>query len=511
MYAAEHARNTPDKPAVIMAESGEVITYADYEARANQAAQLLRGLGLKALDHIAILMYNTSTNIICKGAAERTGLRYVCVNSHLKVDEVAYIINDSESRVVIIGAELLEMARDLPAMCPDVERWIISAAGDLEAPFESYEELIAPYPTDPIDDERLGVALLYSSGTTGRPKGIERPLPDGHPQDTLPVYAFVDMIFRLTADMTYLSTAPLYHSAPHGALSGAIRLGATSVVMERFDPEQFLALVEKYQITTTQVVPTMLARIMRLPEDVLSSYDVSTLKTIVHGAAPCPAQLKSAVIDRWGPVMYEYYGATEGHGLTMSDSEEWLARPGTVGKTVLGELVIRDDEGNDCPPGKEGVIWFRGATNFYYKGDPERTAAATDEDGTMATVEDVGYVDEDGYLYLTDRKTHMIISGGVNIYPQEVEDLILSHPEILDAAVIGVPDEDLGEQVKAVVIRTESDKSDVDLERELIDYCVLRAADFKCPRTVDFVESLPRTPTGKLLKKALRATYWPAK
>ncbi|PRZ42808.1 fatty-acyl-CoA synthase/long-chain acyl-CoA synthetase [Antricoccus suffuscus] len=511
MYAAEHARTNPDKPAIIMAGSGEVITYADYEARANQAAQLLRGLGLKPLDHIALVMYNTPTYITCKGAAERAGLRYVCVNSHLKVDEIAYIINDSESRVAFIGSELLEIARELPAACPNVERWIISEAGDLEAPFESFEELIAPYPKEPIEDERLGVALLYSSGTTGRPKGIARPLPEGHPRDTLPVYAFTDMIFRLTADMTYLSSAPLYHSAPHSALSGAIRLGVTSVVMERFDPEQFLALVEKYKITTTQVVPTMLARIMRLPEEVLSSYDVSTLKTVVHGAAPCPPQLKQAIIDRWGPVMYEYYGATEGHGFTMSDSEEWLARPGTVGKAVLGELVIRDEDGNDCPPGKEGVIWFRGATNFYYKGDPERTAEATDEDGAMATVEDVGYLDEDGYLYLTDRKTHMIISGGVNIYPQEVEDLILSHPEILDAAVIGVPDDDLGEQVKAVVIRTASDKSDADLERELIDYCIERAARFKCPRTVEFVAELPRTPAGKLQKKALRATYWPAK
>ena len=510
MYAAEHARTTPDKPAIIMAGSGEVITYADYEARANQAAQLLRGLDLKPLDQIALFMHNTSSYITCKGAAERTGLRYVCVNSHLKVDEVAYIINDSESRVVIAGAELLGVARDLPAMCPNVERWILSEAGDLEAPFESFEELLSAYPQKPIDDERLGVAMLYSSGTTGRPKGISRPLPEGHPRDTLPVYAFTDMIFRLTADMTYLSTAPLYHSAPHSALSGAIRLGVTSVVMERFDPEQFLVLVEKYKITTTQVVPTMLSRIMRLPEEVLAAYDVSTLKTVVHGAAPCPPQLKQAIIDRWGPVMYEYYGATEGHGFCMSDSEEWLARPGTVGKAVLGELVIRDENGNDCPPGKEGVIWFRGATNFYYKGDEERTAAATDENGTMATVEDVGYLDEDGYLYLTDRKTHMIISGGVNIYPQEVEDLILSHPEILDAAVIGVPDQDLGEQVKAVVIRTASEKSDADLEHELIDYCIQRAARFKCPRTVEFVSDLPRTPAGKLQKKALRATYWPA-
>lgn len=506
MYAPQHAAANPDKPALIMAATGRVHTYREYEERANQAAQLYRQLGLQAGDTIALVLSNTDTYLFCKGGAERAGLRYVCINTHLHADELQYIVADAEAEVVICDEHTIGAIRELPERCPGVRHWI-SVDGDPEAQFESLTELLAAQPTDPIADERLGGAMLYSSGTTGRPKGIIRPLPDAAPQDNLPVFAVTNAIFQLTPDMVYLSTAPLYHSAPHAAMVGAMRLGTTNVVMEKFDPERFLALVEDHGVTTTQVVPTMLNRIMRLPREIRDKYDISSLTTVVHGAAPMPPQLKRQVIDEWGPVLYEYYGATEGHGFCRASSQEWLERPGTVGQTVHGEIVILDPEGNELPPMQEGTIWFRGATNFSYKGDPERTAQQQSADGTMSTVDDVGYVDEDGYLYLTDRKSHMIISGGVNIYPQEIEDLLVIHPAVQDAAVIGVPDPDFGEQVKAVVIRTSSDTPDAELERELIEYCREHLAHFKAPRSVDFVDELPRTPTGKLQKKLLRQQY----
>ncbi|WP_106850251.1 AMP-binding protein [Blastococcus sp. Marseille-P5729] len=506
MYGKQHAEATPDKVAVIMAATGKTYTYREYEERANQAAQLFRQLGLQTGDTVALVLSNTDTYLFCKGGAERAGLRYVCINTHLQADELQYIVADSDAAVVVTDHTALDAIRELPERCLGVRHWL-AVGGDPKNQFDGFDELVTGQPTKPIADERLGGGMLYSSGTTGRPKGIIRPIPDADPTDNLPVYEFTNAIFRLTPDMIYLSTAPLYHSAPHSALLGAIRLGATCVVMEKFDAEEFLALVEQHGVTTTQVVPTMLNRIMRLPREVREKYDISSLTTIVHGAAPMPPQLKRQIIDEWGPVLYEYYGATEGHGFCRCDSQEWLERPGTVGKAILGELVILDPEGNELPALPEGTIWFRGAVNFSYKGDPERTAEQQSADGSMATVDDVGYVDEDGYLFLTDRKSHMIISGGVNIYPQEIEDLLSMHPAVQDVAVIGVPDPDFGEQVKAVVIRSSSDQSDDDLERELIEHSREHLAHFKAPRSIDFVEQLPRTPTGKLQKKLLRSQY----
>ena len=506
MYAAEFARTKPNETAVVMTATGETYTFAEYEAHANQVAHLFRELGLKNGDTIALVLSNTSTYLFCKAAAERSGLRFVCVSTHLLAGELEYIINDSESSVVVCDQTTIDAMRPLPDRCAGVNRWLVVGAPG-EGSFDSFEKLLEGKPSEPITDERLGGGMLYSSGTTGRPKGIIRPITDGDPQENLPVYQFTNTIFQLTPDMIYLSTAPLYHSAPHSALLGSIRLGATSIVMEKFDAEEFLALVEKYGATTTQVVPTMLNRIMRLPKETRDKYDISTLKTVVHGAAPMPPQLKRQIIDEWGPVLYEYYGATEGNGFCYSTSEEWLERPGTVGRAILGELVILDPDGNELPANQEGTIWFRGATNFSYKGDPERTAEQQSADGNMSTVDDVGYIDEDGYLFLTDRKSHMIISGGVNIYPQDIEDLLAIHPDVQDVGVIGVANPDFGEEVKAVVIRTPSDKSDADLERELIDYAREHLAHFKAPRSIDFVTELPRTPTGKLQKKLLRLQY----
>jgi long-chain acyl-CoA synthetase len=278
--------------------------------------------------------------------------------------------------------------------------------------------------------------------------------------------------------------------------------------MEHFDPALYLDCVQRYRITNSQVVPTMFSRLLKLPDEERLSYDVSSLEWVVHAAAPCPVPVKEAMIEWWGPKIIEYYGATEANGFTFCDSEEWLAHKGTVGKPILGQLLILDEDGNECPVGEPGTVWFRGATNFEYYRDPERTAQDRREDGATSTVGDVGYVDEDGYLYLTDRKTYMIISGGVNIYPQEAENLLITHPDVFDAAVIGVPNVDLGEEVKAVVQVMPGIEAGPALERTLIEFCREHLAHFKCPRSVDFVDELPRLPTGKLYKRLLRDRYW---
>ena len=491
-----------------MATTGETVTFGELEARANRLAHLFRDRGLRRGDHVAIFMENNARYLETEAAAERTGLYYTCVNSYLMADELAYIVNDSRARILIASAAKREVALAAAPMCPDVELFLMVGSGGDDAPFESYEETVALYPTDPVADEQLGVALLYSSGTTGRPKGILRPMPEAHPGDPLALLAFLQQLWRMREGMVYLSPAPLYHSAPQASVALSLRLGATSIIMERFDAEQFLRLVERHRVTHSQVVPTMFSRMLKLPDEVRVAYDVSSLETVIHAAAPCPVPVKEQMIAWWGPIIVEYYAATEGNGCTFCDSAEWLAHRGTVGRPVLGEPMILDDDGKECAVGTPGTVWFRGATNFEYWNDPEKTAASRDPTGTMSTVGDVGYLDEDGYLYLTDRRTYMIISGGVNIYPQEAENLLVTHPKVLDAAVIGVPNEDLGEEVKAVVEPAEGVEPGPELERELVQYCRAHLAIYKCPRSVDFDPRLPRLPTGKLYKRVLRDRYW---
>ena len=350
--------------------------------------------------------------------------------------------------------------------------------------------------------------MLYSSGTTGQPKGILRGLPTSAPSEPLPLMQFVSVLFGFREGMTYLNPAPLYHSAPAASVSAALRLGCTTVVMEHFDAEQWLALVERYRVTHCQMVPVMFSRLLHLPDEVRARHDTSSLECIVHAAAPCPVHVKRAMIDWLGPIITEYYAATEGNGFTFCDSAQWLAHPGTVGRPMLGEVLILDEDGNECPSGVDGTIWFRGATAFEYFEDPVKTAESRSPDGTASTVGDVGHVDADGYLYLTDRQSYMIISGGVNIYPQETENLLAAHPAVLDVAVIGVPNEDLGEEVKAVVQLADPAAASPALAQELIAYCRDRLAHFKCPQTVDFVPELPRSETGKLYKRMLRDAYW---
>jgi long-chain acyl-CoA synthetase len=508
MYPGEHAERHPDQPALIMATSGETLTFAEFEANANRLAHLYRAAGLRRGDHVAFLMENNLRYFETMSAAERCGLYYTCINSYLTPEEVAYIVDDCDARLFITSVAKSEVAIAAAALTSKVETFLcIDATSDV-GPFRPYDDAIAAFPAERIPDEQLGAAMLYSSGTTGRPKGILRPLPEVHPSEPLPVMQFVIGMFRMRPGMTYLSPAPIYHSAPQASVACSLRLGSTSIIMERFDPEEFLACVERFGITHSQMVPTMFSRILKLPEEVRARYDTSSLETIIHAAAPCPVPVKEAIIEWLGPIVVEYYGATEANGFTFCTSEEWLAHKGTVGKPILGRLLILDDDGNELPTGEIGTVWFEGATNFTYYRDEAKTAESRDESGQRSTVGDVGYVDDDGYLYLTDRKTYMIISGGVNIYPQEAENLIVTHPKVLDAAVIGVPNEDLGEEVKAVVQPIEGVETGPALERELLTFCREHLAHFKCPRSVDFEAELPRLPTGKLYKRLLRDRYW---
>ncbi len=508
MFTRQHAVDHPDQPAIIMGGSGETVTFAQYEARCNQIAHFLRSAGLHRGDHIAVFMENSVPMLEIEGAAERTGLYYTLINSYLAPGEVAYIVTNCQARLLFSSAAKREVAEQAAARCPQLERRLMTGPGAPPEGWESYDAVIKGNPEEPVPDESLGAAMFYSSGTTGQPKGVLRDLPTVAPSEPLPVMLFVRGMFGFTGGMTYLNPAPLYHSAPQASVAASLRMGSTTIVMEHFEPEQWLALVERYRVTNCQMVPVMFSRLLRLPAEVRARYDTSSLECIVHAAAPCPVHVKQAMIDWLGPIITEYYGATEANGFTWCDSAQWLAHPGTVGKAILGELAVLDDEGIQCPAGTDGTIWFRGATAFTYFRDPAKTAESRSSDGTMSTVGDVGHVDAEGYLYLTDRKTYMIISGGVNIYPQETENLLSGHPAVLDVAVIGVPNEDLGEEVKAVVQLVDPSRAGPELAQELIGYCRDRLTHFKCPRTVDFVGELPRSATGKLYKRVLRDAYW---
>ena len=511
MYPGELGKKYADRPAFIMASTGKKVTYAEFESRANQLAHYLRSINLKFKDHYAIFMENNDRFLEANSAGERAGLYYTCINSYLTASEVSYIINNSESQVLITSSKMLPTVIEAEDSCPGLKKILVVGAEkqSLSKKILDYEETISNFPTHPIDDECLGTSMLYSSGTTGRPKGILRPLPFQKPDERLPVFNFLMKLWSFDQDnVIYLSPAPLYHSAPLAAASFAIGTGATTIIMEQFDPLEFLRLVEKYKVTHSQLVPTMFSRMLKLSEKEKGMYDLSSHKYAIHGAAPCPEKVKYQMIDWWGPIIYEYYGATEAFGFAYCNSEEWLEHPGTVGKIVSGELAVLDDNMKELPQGEPGTLWFKPTSEFEYFNDPERTSEAYSEDKQLTTVWDVGYTDSDGYLYLTDRKTFMIISGGVNIYPQECEDLLIPHPKVFDAAVFGVPNEDLGEEVKAVVQPIDGIKGDEALTKELLDYLSEHLSRQKIPRSIDYIDKIPRLPTGKLYKRLLRDEYW---
>lgn len=508
MYPGTHAANKPDHPAFIMASSGRTVTYGELEARSNRLAHLLRQEGLGRLAHYSIFMENNERYVEACAAGERAGHYYTCVNSFLKADELAYILNNSESQALITSERNRAVAMQALAQAPGVRFCLIVDGPGDGGKVRNLAEATADLPATPIPDQSLGAAMLYSSGTTGRPKGIVRPLPDQPPARQLALFDFIEKIWHYREDMTYLSPAPLYHSAPQAAVALTIRCGGTAVIMERFDPETYLALIEKHRITHSQLVPTMFVRMLKLPEDVREKYDRRSLEIAIHAAAPCPVQVKEQMIDWWGPIIHEYYGATEGLGFSACNSEEWLTHKGTVGRVLFGELEVLDDDMQPLPKGRPGTLWFRSGSEFAYFNDPDRTAEARSPDGTMSTVGDVGYVDDEGFLYLTDRQSFMIISGGVNVYPQECEDLLITHPKVMDAAVFGVPNPDLGEEVKAAVQLMPGERPGPDMEAELIAFCRDNLAVVKCPKSVDFEHELPRLPTGKLYKRLLRERYW---
>jgi acyl-CoA synthetase (AMP-forming)/AMP-acid ligase II len=488
-----------------MGGSGDVITFAELAARANRAAHLFRDRGLTRGGTVAILLENNPRFLEIAWAAQQSGLYYTAINSHLTAEEAAYITDDCGAQLLVTSAALAGVAAAIEA--PQVRHRLM--IDGVISGFESYETATATQPSSPLPDACEGDFMLYSSGTTGRPKGIQRPLTFAPLGEGIPgALPFLQALGLDDGDV-YLCPAPLYHAAPLAWSMASHRLGAAVVVMERFDPEQALRLVERHQVTHAQMVPTMFVRMLKLPEATRSSYDVSSLRAVVHAAAPCAVEVKHRMIEWWGPILSEFYSATEGLGATFISSDEWLAHPGSVGKAMLGEPHILDDDGTELGPGEVGTIWFASGNNFEYHNDAAKTTEAKDDRG-WATVGDVGYLDDDGYLYLTDRKTFMIISGGVNIYPQEAENALITHPKVMDVAVIGVPNADLGEEVKAVVQPVSWNDVGDALAGELLAHCRRHLAPYKCPRSIDFERELPRLDSGKLYKRVLRDRYWAA-
>src|SRR3982075_2857908 len=505
-HPSVYARTQPDKIAYQMAGSGKAISYRELDELSNQGAHLFRSLGLRAGDHIAFLIENRLAFMETCWAAQRSGIYFPAISRYLTQDEIAYIVKDCGARVVITSPKCAEQIKGLVKGEPGEPLFYM-----IDAPlpgFRSWDKEALAQPTTPIADEVAGYDMLYSSGTTGRPKGIKRESqhnPIGLPNPFLKTLC-ADMC-GMNSESIYLSPAPLYHAAPLRFNMMAIALGGTSIIMEHFDAEEFLKLVEKYKVTQSQLVPTMFVRMLKLPDEVRNRYDVSTLKGAIHAAAPCPVDVKAKMIEWWGPILIEYYAGSEVNGVTVSTSQQWLTHRGTVVRAVVGTIKILDENDSEVPVGQIGTVYFADAPVFAYHNDPEKTKRAYNARG-WSTLGDVGYLDDEGYLYLTDRKSYMIISGGVNIYPQETEDLLITHHQVMDAAVIGVPDEDMGEAVKAIVQPVPGAEPGPDLERELIAYCREHLAHCTCPPTVDFTGELPRLPTGKLYKRLLRDRYW---
>ncbi len=499
-----HAQSTPGKTAFVMAGSGESMTYAELDARSNQGAQLFRALGLKTGDAVAIFMENNVHYLPLCWAAQRSGLYFTCVSSRLTAGEVEYIVKDSGAKAIVTSAYLAKTAAELAPLIPGVK--LYAAGGDVPG-YDRLESALDAQPKTPIADETSGTDLLYSSGTTGRPKGVKTQLTGLAISDPGSLIAVTQHLFGFNKDMVYLSPAPLYHAAPLRYCMSVGRFGGTVVVMEHFDPEQYLALVERYKVTHTQLVPTMFVRMLKMPEEARARHDLSSLQVAIHAAAPCPIDVKHKMIDWWGPIIHEYYAGTEGNGFVYCNSADWLAHPGTVGRAVLGVPHIVGEDGEDVPAGEEGVIYFEGGPEFQYHNAPEKTAESRNAKG-WSTLGDVGKLDKDGFLYLTDRKAFMIISGGVNIYPQETENVLIGHPKVADVAVVGVPNEDFGEEVKAVVQPADWADANDDTAAELMAYARAHLSHIKCPRSIDFMKELPRHPTGKLYKRLIRDQYW---
>jgi long-chain acyl-CoA synthetase len=506
------AETAPDRPAIIMSQSGAALSFADLDAKSARLAAALRARGLRAGDRLAILLENRCEYLIAAWAGRRSGLRMVPVNWHLTAAEAGYVVGNSDAAAIVTSDALADLTRQVSAVAPMLVAKInVDGARD---GFEGLGAMLSAVDPLPLSESRQGSLMAYSSGTSGRPKGILRPVADAPFGDLI---AFEQMLARTYGfdDRTvYLNPAPLYHTAPIGWSMATQALGGAVVVMERFDPEAALAAIARYRVTHAQFVPTHFIRMLKLPLEVRRRYDLSSLRFVVHSAAPCPAEVKAQMIDWWGPIIYEYYAGSEGGGFVGLDSVEWLAHRGSVGRAigglsagVKGAIHIVDPETNEeAAPGAIGQIYFEDVERFEYHKDPGQTDQFFNAQG-WGTLGDMGWLDADGYLYLADRKSHMIISGGVNIYPQEIEAALALHPAVFDVAVIGAPNDEYGEEVKAVV--QPAGPAGPELAETLMAYCRTRLAGYKCPRSVDFVDQLPRLPNGKLLKRQLRDRYWP--
>jgi fatty-acyl-CoA synthase len=508
VYPGTHALTHPDQPAVIAAEDGSVLTYRELDDASMRLAQLLYAAGLRTGQHIAFLSNNRLEVFGIYWAALRSGLYVTAINHHLSADEAAYVVNDCGAEALIVCAELADLAVTVAQSTPNVKLRL--AFGGPVPGYESYEDTMATQPAQRLAEEPRGADMLYSSGTTGRPKGIKAALPERTVDEDGDIATMLfGHMYSFNGDTVYYSAAPIYHAAPLRFSMFIHSLGGTVVMARQFDARSALEHIQRYRATHSQWVPTMFVRMLKLPEDVRSAYDVSSMRVAVHAAAPCPTEVKHAMMDWWGPVVYEYYSSTEGNGVSFISPQEWLARPGSVGKAMLGTVRICDDGGAEVPIGQTGVIYFeRDMVAFQYHNDDDKTATARHPDHELwTTTGDIGYLDDDGYLYLTDRKAFMIISGGVNIYPQEIEDCLTMHPSVLDVAVIGIPDEEMGEQVCAVVQPASGVEPSEELAAELKEFVRSRIAHYKAPRVVDFVDALPRSAAGKLVKRKLKERY----
>lgn len=509
MHPSIHATTNPDLAAYIMVDTGETVTYQQLDERSNQGAHLFRKMGLKRGDAIVLFLENHARFLELCWAAQRSGLYYTTLSSHLQPQEIDYILGDLKPKLFFTSNKLLAVAKETESLKGDaITAYNVDARAE---GFAAYVEERDTFPKTPIADESQGIDLLYSSGTTGRPKGVKIPLPEGAIHEFDKMWTAYHTIMGFDLKSVHYVPSPLYHALPlHHAII-AQHYGGTVLVINRFDPEQALRLIEQYKVTQASWVATMFVRMLKLPEEVKKKYDVSSMISMVHGAGPCAVPVKEQIIDWFGPIVHEAYGSTEGFGATTISAEEWLQHKGSVGKPMLGAAHIVDDEtGEELPAGEIGTIYFANPREVEYLNDPEKTQSVKHAKG-WATAGDIGYLDEDGYLYLTDRKADMIISGGVNIYPQEIEAQLILHPKISDIAVFGIPNEDFGEEVKAVVTPADMSQAGPALAAEIIDFCKANLSPIKAPRSVDFMEALPRHETGKLYKRLLRDPYWKGK
>lgn len=509
MYPGHWATAKPDTPAVIHAATGEAMTWQALNDASNRVAQLLRRLGLETGDHASLLMENHFDYFPFAWGAMRAGLYLTCINRYLTAEEAAYIVTDSGAKAVLASGVTCDLVA-LRILTPDTAHHL-AVRGSADG-WQDYAMLLQAERPIPLSYEPMGDSMLYSSGSTGRPKGIKRPLSGKTVREGIPGVQRANP-YGIDDATIYLSPAPLYHAAPFGFCMRTLCLGGSVVMMEKFDAEAALAAIERFRISHSQWVPTMFVRLLKLDSAVRDRYDLSSHQVAVHAAAPCPVEVKRQMMDWWGPILWEYYAGTERNGSTIIGPEDWLAHPGSVGRAASGVIHICDEEGVEQPSGEAGLVYFeQPAKPFEYHNDAAKTAgAAHPEHPNWTSLGDVGYLDGDGYLYLTDRKAFMIISGGVNIYPREIEDALILHDKVADVAVFGIPDEDFGESVKAVVQPAPGVEASAALAVELTTFAKDHLAGYKVPRSIDFMAELPRLPTGKLYKKVLRDPYWPKK